>query len=278
LVFAVEYRKGGSILCDITSVLIIFRQAHKMDTPDLSVEPHISSTVDDTFYLLKLVLNRLVSTGNLSILTSMRERISTIVERDYLGVLQKKMDAVYSGSGVVSGFGSSLAGLTNQGREVERERRERDLRTSFAVRSGCPEVRSTLTWPHQVLLNDLDISAQYMERLIDDLIGSESANQTFLETELPEVEEQMRDLGDLAGRMRAAAKASPAVGSRNVVPELSSRTASTNCSTNSLALGYARCWKTSTGASLTCWTTTAMPRLRKTTWCASALSRVGHRW
>lgn len=111
-----------------------------MDTPDLSVEPHISSTVDDTFYLLKLVLNRLVSTGNLSILTSMRERISTIVERDYLGVLQKKMDAVYSGSGVGSGFGagvgSSLAGLTNQGREVERERRERDLRTSFSVSLG----------------------------------------------------------------------------------------------------------------------------------------------
>ncbi|KAJ9115202.1 hypothetical protein QFC20_001069 [Naganishia adeliensis] len=168
-------------------------KAHKMDTPDLSVQPHISSTVDDTFYLLKLVLNRLVSTGNLSILTSMRERISTIVERDYLGVLQKKMDAVYSGSGVGSGFGagvgSSLAGLTNQGREVERERRERDLRTSFSV-----------------LLNDLDVSAQYMDRLIDDLIGSESASQTFLETELPEVEEQMRDLGDLAGRMRAAAK------------------------------------------------------------------------
>ncbi|KAI5454395.1 Golgi transport complex subunit 4, variant 2 [Naganishia albida] len=165
-------------------------KAHKMDTPDLSAQPHISSTVDDTFYLLKLVLNRLVSTGNLSILTSMRERISTIIERDYLGVLQKKMDAVYSGSGVVSGFGAgALAGLTNQGRELERERRERDLRTSFAV-----------------LLNDLDVSAQYMDRLIDDLIGSESANQTFLETELLEVEEQMRDLGDLAGRMRTAAK------------------------------------------------------------------------
>lgn len=187
-----------------------FRQAHKMDTPDLSAQPHISSTVDDTFYLLKLVLNRLVSTGNLSILTSMRERISTIIERDYLGVLQKKMDAVYSGSGVVSGFGAgALAGLTNQGRELERERRERDLRTSFAVRHGPIRLLlRKLTLSHQVLLNDLDVSAQYMDRLIDDLIGSESANQTFLETELPEVEEQMRDLGDLAGRMRTAAKAS----------------------------------------------------------------------
>jgi hypothetical protein len=45
-----------------------------------------------------------------------------------------------------------------------------------------------------------------MDRLVDDIIGSESASQTFLETELSEVEEQMRDLGDLAGRMRAAAK------------------------------------------------------------------------
>lgn len=115
-----------------------------MDTPDLSSQPHISSTVDDTFYLLKLVLNRLVSAGNLATLTSMRERISSIIERDYLGVLQKKMDAVYSGAGVGLGFGtgvsSSLAGLTGQGKEGERERRERDLRTSYGVRPWC------LTW------------------------------------------------------------------------------------------------------------------------------------
>lgn len=115
-----------------------------MDTPDLSSQPHISSTVDDTFYLLKLVLNRLVSTGNLATLTSMREKISFIIERDYLGVLQKKMDAVYSGAGVALGFGtgvsSSLAGLTGQGKEGERERRERDLRTSYGVRPWC------LTW------------------------------------------------------------------------------------------------------------------------------------
>ncbi|KAJ9091812.1 hypothetical protein QFC20_007542 [Naganishia adeliensis] len=94
---------------------------------------------------------------------------------------------------MVSGITYTLPRIRNasntKGREVERERRERDLRTSFSV-----------------LLNDLDVSAQYMDRLIDDLIGSESASQTFLETELPEVEEQMRDLGDLAGRMRAAAK------------------------------------------------------------------------
>ncbi|KAJ9104524.1 hypothetical protein QFC21_002020 [Naganishia friedmannii] len=169
-------------------------KAHKMDTPDLSSKPQISSTVDDTFYLLKLVLNRLISTGNLVTFSSMREKISTIIERDYLGVLQKKMDAVYSGAASVgmgfgAGVGSSLAGLTGQGKESERERRERDLRTSYSV-----------------LLNDLDVSAQYTDRLIDDLIGSESASQTFLEIELTEVEEQLRDLGDSAGRMRAAAK------------------------------------------------------------------------
>ncbi|KAJ9115023.1 hypothetical protein QFC22_005351 [Naganishia vaughanmartiniae] len=169
-------------------------KAHKMDTPDLSSKPQISSTVDDTFYLLKLVLNRLISTGNLVTFSSMREKISTIIERDYLGVLQKKMDAVYSGAASVgmgfgAGVGNSFAGLTGQGKESERERREKDLRTSYSV-----------------LLNDLDVSAQYTDRLVDDLIGSESASQTFLEIELNEVEEQLRDLGDLAGRMRAAAK------------------------------------------------------------------------
>ena len=69
-------------------------------------------------------------------------------------------------------------------------------------------------------MNDLDISAQYMDRLIDDLIGSESASQTFLETELSEVEEQMRDLGDLAGRMRVAAKVGYQLFAQSRLPDL----------------------------------------------------------
>lgn len=98
-----------------------YPQAHRLDSPDTSSKPYLSSILDDTFYLLKLVLNRTLSCGSLNTLRSMREKLAGVVENDYLGVLQKKMEAVYS----------IPAGL--QERASERERRERDQRQAFIV-------------------------------------------------------------------------------------------------------------------------------------------------
>jgi hypothetical protein len=108
-----------------------YLQAHRMDTPDLSDRPHVSSVVDDVFYLLKLVLNRALTSGSLATIRAIRENVSKIIERDYLGVLQKKMDAVYSGGGAAIGLlGTNLPGAN---KEAEKEKREKELRISYSV-------------------------------------------------------------------------------------------------------------------------------------------------
>lgn len=100
-----------------------------MDSPDLASTPYLSSVVDDVFYLLKISLNRIIATGSIRSLTSMRKALALVVERDYLGILQKKMDAVYSGGGAIL----NLPSLPGQNKEAERERREKEMRTSFSV-------------------------------------------------------------------------------------------------------------------------------------------------
>ncbi len=100
-------------------------QAHKLDIPDFSTRPYISSVVDDTFYLLKLVLNRLLSAGAISTLNSMRQILTRIIERDYVGVLQKKMEAVYLG-------GSTGISLVKK-QDAEKEKREKELGMSYSV-------------------------------------------------------------------------------------------------------------------------------------------------
>jgi hypothetical protein len=109
-------------------------QAHRLDSPETSSRPYISSILDDTFYLLKLVLNRVLSCGSTRTLKSMREKLVGVIENDYLGVVRKKMEAVYS------------IPIGAQDRGVEKERREREQRQAFIV--GFPRavtMRKSLT-------------------------------------------------------------------------------------------------------------------------------------
>jgi hypothetical protein len=117
-----------------------------------------------------------------------------------------------------------------------------------------------------------------MDRLVDDIIGSESASQTFLETELSEVEEQMRDLGDLAGRMRAAAKVCPSSSAETLSERCPSRTVSINCSISSRDRDFGPFWRMSIEGYHICLTTTVTPKPRRRTWFVSGLSRAGHHW
>ncbi|KAK1926544.1 COG4 transport protein-domain-containing protein [Papiliotrema laurentii] len=150
-------------------------KAHRLDSPDTSSKPYLSSILDDTFYLLKLVLNRTLSCGSLNTLRSMREKLAGVVENDYLGVLQKKMEAVYS----------IPAGL--QERASERERRERDQRQAFII-----------------YLNDLDVSADYTDRLIEETLAN--LPQVFLERELGSVREELEKLNKLSNGFRSSSK------------------------------------------------------------------------
>ncbi|ORY33702.1 COG4 transport protein-domain-containing protein [Naematelia encephala] len=148
-------------------------KAHRLDSPDTSSKPHISSILDDTFYLLKLVIRRVLSAGNLPTLRSMRLKVSDVVERDYIGVIRKKMDGVYS-----------LPAPERGGEKV----REREQRSAFII-----------------YLNDLDVSADYMERLIDEI--QHSLPQVFLDVELGAVKDELDALSDLANLFRNQSKA-----------------------------------------------------------------------
>lgn len=162
-------------------------KAQAMDTPDLAATPYISSVVDDVFYLVKLVLNRVITSASLSTVTSIRHHIEQIIQRDYLGVLQRKMDAVYSGGGGAA-LGLLNVNLTTT-KEAEREKRERDLRTTYSV-----------------FLNDLDLSATYMDKLVQEVVASRLAEQWFLPNEVVRVHDQVSQLSDLSVTMRNAAK------------------------------------------------------------------------
>jgi hypothetical protein len=105
---------------EIWFLRISIEKAHRLDSPETTSKPHLSSILDDTFYLLKLVINRVLSIGSISTIKSMRTSIAQVIERDYLGIIRKKMDGVYA--------------TTGQDR-AERERRERDQKSAFIV---CP--------------------------------------------------------------------------------------------------------------------------------------------
>jgi hypothetical protein len=117
-----------------------------------------------------------------------------------------------------------------------------------------------------------------MDRLVDDIIGSESASQTFLETELSEVEEQMRDLGDLAGRMRAAAKVCNPILAGDSSETRPPRTVSINCSISSRDRDFGPFWRMFIEGYHICLMTMVMPKPKRRTWFVSGLSRAGHPW
>ena len=106
-----------------SKLIHVHLQAHRLDTPETSSRPHVSSILDDAFYLLKLVINRLLSCGSLSTLHSLREKVASVIENDYANVIRRKMEGVYSAQ-----IGSA------QDRTAEREKRERDQRLAFVVR------------------------------------------------------------------------------------------------------------------------------------------------
>lgn len=57
--------------------------------------PPTSTTPDDFFYILKVVLNRLLSSSSLKTLHKTIQQMKDIVARDYASVIQKRLEDVY---------------------------------------------------------------------------------------------------------------------------------------------------------------------------------------
>ncbi|KAI0340154.1 COG4-domain-containing protein [Trametopsis cervina] len=151
----------------------IIDKAHSLSKPDLTQNPAITTTPDDAFYILKIVLSRLLSSGDPKIVEKTSELLREVMDRDYAGVIKKKLDDVYrtGGSGTAA-------------------RAEKESRQAFII-----------------LLNDLDISSSHMERLIKDLVASDAIAQNFLDAEVEAVKTSISSFTNLVPRFRSTLRA-----------------------------------------------------------------------
>ncbi|KAJ7285558.1 COG4 transport protein-domain-containing protein [Mycena rebaudengoi] len=149
-------------------------KAHRLSTPDTSQTPVTTTTPDDVFYILKIVLSRLLSTGSLKTVEQMLEQLRDVMDRDYVGVIKKKLDDVYRTSG-------------SSGPNARGEKAERENRAAFII-----------------LLNDLDLSSSHLERLTRDLGANPTINQHFLDVQQPLVKNQITVFATLVSKFRSA--------------------------------------------------------------------------
>ncbi|KAJ7940910.1 COG4 transport protein-domain-containing protein [Mycena leptocephala] len=149
-------------------------KAHRLSSPDTSQAPVTTTTPDDVFYILKIVLSRVLSTGSVKTVEQMFEQLRDIMDRDYVGVIKKKLDDVYRTAG--------SSGPNARGEKVERENR-----ATFII-----------------LLNDLDLSSSHLERLTRDLATNPTINQHFLDVQQPIVKNHIGGLSNLVAKFRSA--------------------------------------------------------------------------
>ena len=100
---------------------IIFK-SHRLSTLDSSSQSPQHTAPDDVFYILKSVLMRVCSVGEIHCLKKMSNVVQEVVERDYVGVMKGKLEDVYSARGPGAGQ-----------RGVAAEKAERENRTTFMV-------------------------------------------------------------------------------------------------------------------------------------------------
>ena len=110
-----------------------------MDELDHLSSPSLSSSLDDTFYILKKTLYRLLSTSDIETVVAMAKEVRSIVERDVAEVWRKRLDGAFKDVGAGGGVGRA--------REEEKERREREAKAVFIVSLSCRTVRF-LADPH----------------------------------------------------------------------------------------------------------------------------------
>ncbi|KDE05958.1 hypothetical protein MVLG_03644 [Microbotryum lychnidis-dioicae p1A1 Lamole] len=152
-------------------------KAQQMDELDLNSSPYLSSSLDDTFYILKKTLYRLLSTNHVETVVGMAKEIRTIVDRDVGEVWKYKMDGAFKefnfsssamavGNVIVGGVHVNVPG--GRAREEEKERKEAAARSAFIT-----------------YLNNLDTASEYTLRMIDEMLAGEALQSSFfVEAEL----------------------------------------------------------------------------------------------
>lgn len=152
-------------------------KAHRLSSADFSTIPPTSTTPDDFFYILKVILNRLVSSSSLKALNKTIQQLKDIIAGEYASVIQRRIEDVYKNT------------TTTNTNITQKERQDREQRNTFIV-----------------YLNDLDISSSHMDRLIRDLIKTPIIPNNFLSVEVKEVRSCINELLDLVPRFQTIVK------------------------------------------------------------------------
>ncbi|KAJ7580996.1 COG4 transport protein-domain-containing protein [Mycena floridula] len=150
----------------------IIHKAHRLASPDASQSIAATTTPDDVFYILKIALLRLLSTGSLPAVERMFDQLREVLEQDYIGIIKKKLDDVYRGSGP-SG--------TNMRGGVDRENR-----LAFIT-----------------LLNDLDIRRPTWSVYVAISGAHATIGQHFMRVEQPAIKDRISTFASLAGKFRS---------------------------------------------------------------------------
>ncbi|KAG8999188.1 hypothetical protein FRB90_012139 [Tulasnella sp. 427] len=155
----------------------VIDKAHRVSTPDSS-EPPQTTTPDDVFYILKLVISRLLTTGSAECVDRMTGVIGGILERDLAGVIRRKMEDIYSPSA-----------QTARGTAAQREKTERENRNAFIIQ-----------------LNDLDVSSAHMETLIKNVLASPQIQQNFLDADVAPTQKHVSSMLKLTSKFQSVLK------------------------------------------------------------------------
>ena len=83
--------------------------------------------------MLKKVLGRLISAASASILTDAMREVAQILDRDFAGGLRRRIESALTGLNAPSSSSLPLQ-VGPRARDDDRDRRERDARTTLIVR------------------------------------------------------------------------------------------------------------------------------------------------
>ncbi|KAG8889941.1 hypothetical protein FRB98_001987 [Tulasnella sp. 332] len=158
----------------------VMDKAHRVSSQEALDTPQ-TTTPDDVFYILKVVLNRLLSSGSFKCVERTGTHIRQIVERDLATVIRRKMEDIYSPQG--------QAGRAAGGSAAQKEKAERDNRNAFIVQ-----------------LNDLDICSGHMDTLVKTVLASNQIPQIYQEDEILQVDEEVSSLLKLIPKFQTILK------------------------------------------------------------------------
>ncbi|KAG7092221.1 hypothetical protein E1B28_008588 [Marasmius oreades] len=159
---------------EVWYIRTIIDKAHRMSSLDSTQAVVITTTPDDVFYVLKVVIARLYSTGSLTTVQRLMQKLREVLEEDYINVLKKKLQDVYRNAPV----GQS----TNQ-------KSERENRHAYIV-----------------ILNDLDVSSSHLDRLCKDLTTTGPINQFFMFSQQSTAKEQLATFSTLTTKFRSTTR------------------------------------------------------------------------